>query len=297
MTLHHTNTNTMISTNFDCFPASFKFHFLNNPRRGDPQIISIDYRKKDITPLLAHWSYVFLALTHRYRVIQYSLVGYLVHVKQHWWIWWQQTNDAILIQHISAEITHICSLFGISFLEPPLLRGLIWIIEGTWYDVYVLWRFLYWLYSTAVPINLSRIDRILILQVPQDFARSYWPVWIISSGQKMSYKITNSHKKTYLTCSKHCTCCCSNTIRQGSLCVCACPANERRRYNVTSSVIGWALHAPQALSSARTHTCTAISKFRSCVNTGKDGRKVMLTYWGWGKMADILAKTFSNAYS
>ena len=29
-------------------------------------IISLGYCKNDVTPLLTHWSYVFLALTHRY---------------------------------------------------------------------------------------------------------------------------------------------------------------------------------------------------------------------------------------
>ena len=28
--------------------------------------ISIRYRKKDVTPLLTHWSYIFLALTHQF---------------------------------------------------------------------------------------------------------------------------------------------------------------------------------------------------------------------------------------
>ena len=28
--------------------------------------ISMGYCKKDLTPLLMHWSYIFLALTHRY---------------------------------------------------------------------------------------------------------------------------------------------------------------------------------------------------------------------------------------
>ena len=31
-------------------------------------IISMGYYKKDVTPLLTHWSYVFLALTHRYKI-------------------------------------------------------------------------------------------------------------------------------------------------------------------------------------------------------------------------------------
>ena len=31
-----------------------------------PLPISLGYCKKDVTPLLTHWSYVFLALTHRY---------------------------------------------------------------------------------------------------------------------------------------------------------------------------------------------------------------------------------------
>ena len=32
------------------------------------RIISLGQRKKDVTPLLTHWSYVFLALTHCYRI-------------------------------------------------------------------------------------------------------------------------------------------------------------------------------------------------------------------------------------
>ena len=31
--------------------------------------ISMGYCKKDVTPLLTHWSYVFLALTHRYGLV------------------------------------------------------------------------------------------------------------------------------------------------------------------------------------------------------------------------------------
>ena len=34
-------------------------------------IISMGYCKKDITPLLTHWSYVFLALTHWFVVLQF----------------------------------------------------------------------------------------------------------------------------------------------------------------------------------------------------------------------------------
>ena len=30
--------------------------------------ISMGYCKKDVTPLLTHWSYIFLALTHRYGI-------------------------------------------------------------------------------------------------------------------------------------------------------------------------------------------------------------------------------------
>ena len=37
-----------------------------------PHCISMGLCKKDVTPLLSHWSYVFLSLTHRYEVV----VGY-----------------------------------------------------------------------------------------------------------------------------------------------------------------------------------------------------------------------------
>ena len=43
--------------------------------------ISMGQCKKDVTPLLAHWSYIFLAPTHRYNVI--VLVNMSLHVIHH----------------------------------------------------------------------------------------------------------------------------------------------------------------------------------------------------------------------
>ena len=39
----------------------------------NPMLISMGESKKDVDPLLTHWSYVFLALTHRY--VCYTIAG------------------------------------------------------------------------------------------------------------------------------------------------------------------------------------------------------------------------------
>ena len=39
------------------------------------KIISMGYCKKDVTPLLTHWSYVFLALTHHVMLLWGDLMG------------------------------------------------------------------------------------------------------------------------------------------------------------------------------------------------------------------------------
>ena len=40
-------------------------------------IISMGYCKKDITPLLSHWSYVFLALTHQHKEAHQQNIKYV----------------------------------------------------------------------------------------------------------------------------------------------------------------------------------------------------------------------------
>ena len=44
----------------------------------DDRIVSLAKCKKDVTPLLTHWSYVFLALTHRCGGGGVGITGWLV---------------------------------------------------------------------------------------------------------------------------------------------------------------------------------------------------------------------------
>ena len=53
--------------------------------------ISMGLCKKDITPLLMHWSYVFLALTHRYDTFHNH--GHVVYTYGVWW--WIKTNKIL----------------------------------------------------------------------------------------------------------------------------------------------------------------------------------------------------------
>ena len=60
------------SPDWDCDPGPWQFAMLNkfpvNPTMSSPFlfITSMGWCNKDETPLLTHWSYVFLALTHPY---------------------------------------------------------------------------------------------------------------------------------------------------------------------------------------------------------------------------------------
>ena len=57
-----------------------------------PQIYkSMGYHKKDVTPLLTHWSYVFFALTHRNGFISFVL-------------WWSEYWPVVEFYHVSTYL-------------------------------------------------------------------------------------------------------------------------------------------------------------------------------------------------
>ena len=84
--------------------------------------ISMGKCKKDITPLLKHWSYVFLALTHRYNATGHN--EYFVTFLSPWW--WGQSQSS-LTEHMD--------LFFLQSIPWPLVTS--WLKEPghqqSWY--------------------------------------------------------------------------------------------------------------------------------------------------------------------
>ena len=66
------------------------------------------------------------------------------------------------------------------------------------------------------------------------------------------------------------------------------PANERCRYKVPPSLIGWAQNLESAMNWPRLPEYTS---------SGKGKGVCILTHWGWDKMATNFLTTFSNVFS
>ena len=83
----HTHTQTHTHNYTQCQNVHFH-HLLTHWGLGISYQKSMGLCKKDITPLLTHWSYVFLALTHRSDLV-WVMIKHLLNL----WICWFIIND------------------------------------------------------------------------------------------------------------------------------------------------------------------------------------------------------------
>ena len=80
--------------------------------------------KKDVTPLLTHWSYVFLALTHRYVPVNPIGSGCSLVVRRQAIIW---TDDGLLlIDPLGTNFSEICIKIQLLFQKIDLKMTTKW---------------------------------------------------------------------------------------------------------------------------------------------------------------------------
>ena len=70
----------------------------------DKPIISMGYCKKDVTPVLTHWSYVFHALTHQYEF--HVVSSYFIPWPVCYLDIWKHHHLLILLPHVHIEATY-----------------------------------------------------------------------------------------------------------------------------------------------------------------------------------------------
>ena len=105
------------------------FHRIFLTSNPVPYSISMGWCKKDVTPLLTHWSYVFLALTHRYAVHVPCILG----------IYSMPMASLIYYLHLTSQPTlnagspkHTTSTLGLWVIKEV-------ICALSWNDISVIW--------------------------------------------------------------------------------------------------------------------------------------------------------------